>query len=120
MEGASTSTVEFTLPELPEGFWLGHVGAETDDDLPFDDRRYFALPVAPRHRSSSLTATRAGRRSSRKRSSSRPPSGSPRPASGTRRPVRGDLDRTLRRLGTARPGGDPGRRAGERRGPGRT
>ncbi len=47
MEGASTSTVEFTLAELPEGFWLGHVGAETDDDLPFDDRRYFALPVAP-------------------------------------------------------------------------
>jgi hypothetical protein len=47
LDGSSTASVEFTLPELPEGLWRGYVGAETDDDLPFDDRRYFALPVAP-------------------------------------------------------------------------
>jgi hypothetical protein len=47
LDGGATATVAFTLKELPEGLWRGHVEASTGDDLPFDDRRYLALPVAP-------------------------------------------------------------------------
>jgi hypothetical protein len=48
LDGGSTATVDFTLAELPEGLWRGHVEATAaGDELPFDDRRYLALSVAP-------------------------------------------------------------------------
>ena len=47
LDGGATATVEFPLGELPEGLWRGHVEAATGDELPFDDRRFLALPVAP-------------------------------------------------------------------------
>ena len=47
LDGDATATVEFKLPEMDEGLWRGHVEAKAGDDLPFDDRRYLALAVAP-------------------------------------------------------------------------
>jgi hypothetical protein len=47
IDGGSTATVEFTLKELPEGLWRGQVEVSAADELPFDDRRYLALSVAP-------------------------------------------------------------------------
>jgi len=47
LEGDATATVDFQLPELDEGIWRGSVEAKAGDDLPFDDRRYLAIPVAP-------------------------------------------------------------------------
>jgi hypothetical protein len=47
VDGGATSSVAFTLETLPEGLWQGHVEASTGDELPFDDRRYLALRVAP-------------------------------------------------------------------------
>ncbi len=47
LDGDASATVEFSIPELAEGLWRGHVAVESGDDLPFDDRRYLALAVAP-------------------------------------------------------------------------
>jgi len=47
LDGGASSTVEFTTPALAAGTWRGQVEAITGDDLAFDDRRYFALAVAP-------------------------------------------------------------------------
>ncbi len=47
LDGDASATVEFAVPELAEGLWRGHVAVEGGDDLPFDDRRYLALAVAP-------------------------------------------------------------------------
>jgi hypothetical protein len=47
IDGGSTATVEFPLNELSEGLWRGKVEVPAADELPFDDRRYFALAVAP-------------------------------------------------------------------------
>jgi hypothetical protein len=47
LDGNATATVTFKLPEMEEGLWKGHVEATAGDDLPFDDRRYLALSVAP-------------------------------------------------------------------------
>jgi hypothetical protein len=47
LEGGATASVTFALEALPEGFWLGHVEASTGDELPFDDRRFLAMRVAP-------------------------------------------------------------------------
>ena len=47
LEGGATASVAFPLEALPEGLWLGHVEASTGDELPFDDRRFLALRVAP-------------------------------------------------------------------------
>ena len=47
LEGGAAASVSFPLETLPEGLWLGHVEASTGDELPFDDRRYLALRVAP-------------------------------------------------------------------------
>jgi hypothetical protein len=47
LDGDSSTTVEFTLPEPGEGLWRGHVEARAGDDLAFDDRRYLAVLVAP-------------------------------------------------------------------------
>jgi hypothetical protein len=50
LDGGATATVEFPLGELPEGLWRGHVEAATGDELPFDDRRFLAISVAPASR----------------------------------------------------------------------
>jgi len=47
LDGGATTSVAFQLNELPEGLWRGHVEASTGDELPFDDRRFLALMVAP-------------------------------------------------------------------------
>jgi hypothetical protein len=47
LEGGAAKTVEFSLPEISEGLWRGHVETSPGDDLPFDDRRYLALSIAP-------------------------------------------------------------------------
>ncbi len=47
LEGGATASVTFALETLPEGLWLGHVEASTGDELPFDDRRFLCLRVAP-------------------------------------------------------------------------
>jgi hypothetical protein len=47
-EGGAAATVEFKASSLPEGLWRGHVEASpSGDELPFDDRRFLALAVAP-------------------------------------------------------------------------
>jgi Aerotolerance regulator N-terminal len=47
LDGSASATVAFQLNELPEGLWRGHIEASTDDELPFDDRRFLAFSVAP-------------------------------------------------------------------------
>jgi Aerotolerance regulator N-terminal len=47
IDGEASATVEFKLSEMEEGLWRGYVEAKFGDDLPFDDRRYLALAVAP-------------------------------------------------------------------------
>jgi len=47
LDGGAATSVAFQLDELPEGLWRGHVEASTGDELPFDDRRFLALMVAP-------------------------------------------------------------------------
>ena len=47
LDGGASAVVEFPLGELPEGLWRGNVEAATGDELPFDDRRFLALSVAP-------------------------------------------------------------------------
>ncbi len=47
LDGGATATVEFALGELPEGLWRGHVEVPAGDELPFDDRRFLAISVAP-------------------------------------------------------------------------
>ncbi len=48
LEGGATASVTFPLNELPEGIWRGHVEASaSSDELPFDDRRFLALRLAP-------------------------------------------------------------------------
>ena len=43
----STGLVDFETPELAEGLWRGYVELEHDDDLKFDNKRWFAMLVAP-------------------------------------------------------------------------
>ena len=43
-------TLDFELPPLSAGLWLGRVTIEYDDDLAFDNRRYFAIAAAPAYR----------------------------------------------------------------------
>ncbi|HEY4259665.1 MAG TPA: BatA domain-containing protein [Schlesneria sp.] len=50
LEPGSTITLDFDLPALGEGLWQGRVTVEYDDDLPFDNQRYFAISVAPAYR----------------------------------------------------------------------
>lgn len=42
----STGLVDFETPELAEGLWRGYVELEHDDDLKFDNKRWFAILVA--------------------------------------------------------------------------
>ena len=42
----STVPASFETPELSEGLWRGYLELEHDDDMKFDNRRWFAIPVA--------------------------------------------------------------------------
>jgi Aerotolerance regulator N-terminal len=46
LEGGATVAVAFSLNEMSEGIWRGHVEVTAGDELPFDDRRYLAFHVA--------------------------------------------------------------------------
>jgi hypothetical protein len=46
----ATATLDFDLPMLSEGLWVGRVTVEYDDDLGFDNRRYFSISAAPPYR----------------------------------------------------------------------
>jgi hypothetical protein len=47
LDGGASRDVTFDAVPLAEGLWRGQVEAAADDDLPFDNRRYLALSVAP-------------------------------------------------------------------------
>ena len=47
LEGGATVSVVFGLDAMPEGLWRGHVEVTITDELPFDNRRFLALQVAP-------------------------------------------------------------------------
>jgi hypothetical protein len=47
LEGGATASATFKLDGLAEGVWRGQVETSVPDDLPFDDRRYLAVSVAP-------------------------------------------------------------------------
>lgn len=47
VEGGAIANITFKLDELTEGIWRGHVEAAISDELPFDDRRFLAISVAP-------------------------------------------------------------------------
>ncbi len=47
LEGGATAAVAFSLTEMAEGLWRGHVEVTAADELPFDDRRFLAFQVAP-------------------------------------------------------------------------
>lgn len=46
LASGSTGLVDFETPELSEGLWRGYVQLEHDDDLKFDNKRWFAMLVA--------------------------------------------------------------------------
>ena len=50
LEPGATVTLNFELPSLSEGLWQGRVTAEYDDDLAFDNQRYFAISATPPYR----------------------------------------------------------------------
>ena len=47
LEPGKTFVLEIELPPLTEGLWQGRVTVEYDDDLAFDNQRYFAIAAAP-------------------------------------------------------------------------
>ena len=57
---------------MPEGLWRGHVEASASDELPFDNRRFLALQVAPPARVLLVDGDRGGPHMSRRPTSSRP------------------------------------------------
>ena len=50
LEPGATVTLDFELPALGEGLWQGRVTVEYDDDLPFDNQRFFAISATPAYR----------------------------------------------------------------------
>ncbi len=50
LEPGATVTLDFELPALSEGLWQGRVTIEYDDDLPFDNQRFFAISATPAYR----------------------------------------------------------------------
>ena len=50
LEPGATMTLDFELPALSEGLWQGRVTVEYDDDLPFDNQRFFAISATPAYR----------------------------------------------------------------------
>jgi hypothetical protein len=49
LEPGATVTLDFELPALGEGLWQGRVAVEHQDDLPFDNQRFFAISATPAH-----------------------------------------------------------------------
>ena len=47
LEPGATVMLDFELPALSEGLWQGRVTVEYDDDLPFDNQRFFAISATP-------------------------------------------------------------------------
>jgi hypothetical protein len=47
LEPGASVTANFEIPELAEGAWQGRVTVEYDDDLSFDNQRYFAISATP-------------------------------------------------------------------------
>lgn len=47
LDPGATVLLDFDLPELEAGLWRGRVFIEHEDDLPFDNERYFAISAAP-------------------------------------------------------------------------
>lgn len=50
LEPGATVTLDFELPALSEGLWQGRVTIEYDDDLAFDNQRFFAISATPAYR----------------------------------------------------------------------
>jgi hypothetical protein len=50
LEPGATITLDFELPALSQGLWQGRVSIEHQDDLPFDNQRFFAVSATPAHR----------------------------------------------------------------------
>ncbi len=50
LEPGATVTLDFELPALSEGLWQGRVSVEYDDDLPFDNQRFFAISATAAYR----------------------------------------------------------------------
>ena len=50
LEPGATVMLDFELPALSEGLWQGRVTVEYDDDLPFDNQRFFAISATPAYR----------------------------------------------------------------------
>ena len=50
LEPGATVMLDFELPALGEGLWQGRVTVEYDDDLPFDNQRFFAISATPAYR----------------------------------------------------------------------
>lgn len=50
LEPGATVTLDFELPALSEGLWQGRITVEYDDDLAFDNQRYFAVSATPPYR----------------------------------------------------------------------
>ena len=50
LEAGATVMLDFELPALSEGLWQGRVTVEYDDDLPFDNQRFFAISATPAYR----------------------------------------------------------------------
>jgi hypothetical protein len=47
LEPGATVTLDFEMPALDEGLWQGRVVVEYDDDLSFDNQRFFAISATP-------------------------------------------------------------------------
>ncbi len=50
LEPGATVTLDLELPALSDGLWQGRVTVEYDDDLPFDNQRFFAISATPAYR----------------------------------------------------------------------
>ncbi len=60
LEPGATVLLDFDLPELEAGLWRGRVFIEHEDDLPFDNERYFAISAAPPYRVLVASGQQAG------------------------------------------------------------
>jgi hypothetical protein len=47
LDGGATVSVAFGFDAMPEGLWRGHAEVSATDELPFDNRRFLAIHVAP-------------------------------------------------------------------------
>lgn len=50
LEADASLPLDFELPALAEGLWQGRVSIESNDDLAFDNLRFFAISATPAYR----------------------------------------------------------------------